>query len=63
MPAKPGKAPLPKLRLRGDWSDTGPEARSEREAASANEGQLQKIKKKLLRLLTLELRLRDRVRK
>lgn len=35
------RPPLPKLRLRGDWSDTGPEARPEREVNNSTEGDLE----------------------
>lgn len=35
------RPPLPKLRLRGDWSDTGPEARPERDLNNQSEGDLE----------------------
>lgn len=37
-PTRTSRPPLPKLRLRGDWSDTGPEARPERDPAAAPDG-------------------------
>lgn len=33
-----GLPPVRRLRLRGDWSDTGPDARPEREAGSSSGG-------------------------
>ena len=37
-PSKGNPPPIKRLRLRGDWSDTGPNARPERERTTPGEG-------------------------